>query len=82
MKIVWDEPKRLTNLDKHGMDFADLTEEFFAEATIYPAKATRSVALGLFGRGSVTVIFTRLGSEAISVVSMRRASAKERSLVR
>ena len=26
MKIVWDEPKRLANLDKHGLDFADLNE--------------------------------------------------------
>jgi uncharacterized DUF497 family protein len=29
MKIVWDEPKRLANLDKHGLDFADLNETFF-----------------------------------------------------
>jgi uncharacterized protein (DUF4415 family) len=28
MKIVWDEPKRLANLDKHGLDFADLNEAF------------------------------------------------------
>jgi uncharacterized DUF497 family protein len=28
MKIVWDEPKRLANLDKHGLDFADLNETF------------------------------------------------------
>jgi uncharacterized DUF497 family protein len=29
MQIVWDEPKRLANLDKHGLDFADLNETFF-----------------------------------------------------
>jgi hypothetical protein len=23
MKIFWDEPKRLANLDKHGLDFRD-----------------------------------------------------------
>jgi hypothetical protein len=28
MEIVWDEPKRLANLDKHGLDFADLDETF------------------------------------------------------
>jgi uncharacterized DUF497 family protein len=28
MKIVWDEPNRLANLDKHGLDFADLNETF------------------------------------------------------
>jgi len=25
MKVLWDEPKRLANLDKHGLDFADLS---------------------------------------------------------
>jgi uncharacterized DUF497 family protein len=29
VKIIWDEPKRLANLDKHGMNFADLNERFF-----------------------------------------------------
>jgi uncharacterized DUF497 family protein len=28
MKILWDEPKRLAKLDKHGLDFADLDEAF------------------------------------------------------
>jgi uncharacterized protein len=28
MQILWDEPKRLANLDKHGLDFADLNEAF------------------------------------------------------
>jgi uncharacterized protein len=28
MKIVWDEPKRLANLSKHELDFADLNETF------------------------------------------------------
>src|SRR6266567_9022768 len=29
MKIVWDEPKRLANLARHGLDFADLNETFW-----------------------------------------------------
>lgn len=29
MRIVWDEHKRLVNIDRHGMDFADLDEAFF-----------------------------------------------------
>jgi hypothetical protein len=24
MRILWDEPKRLANIARHGMDFADL----------------------------------------------------------
>lgn len=37
--IVWDERKRLANLDKHGLDFADLDEDFFLNALVLPAKA-------------------------------------------
>jgi uncharacterized DUF497 family protein len=28
MMIVWDEPKRQANVEKHGLDFADLTLDF------------------------------------------------------
>jgi uncharacterized DUF497 family protein len=31
VKIVWDEPKRLANLEKHGLDFADLDEAYFSK---------------------------------------------------
>ena len=42
MRILWDEPKRRQNLAKHGMDFAELDLEFFASATITPAKGARA----------------------------------------
>lgn len=39
MRIVWDEPKRLANIDKHdGVDLAEVTEEFLNEAKLFPAK--------------------------------------------
>ena len=37
MEIVWDEPKRLANLDKHGLDFAELDEIFFEGAVVLPS---------------------------------------------
>jgi uncharacterized protein len=78
MKIVWGEIKHRTNLHKHGMDFADIDLEFFARATIFPSKIGRLAAVGNISGIMATVIFTRLGSEAISIISMRAASAKER----
>ena len=81
MKIVWDEPKRESNLTKHGLDFAALTVEFFEASTVYPAKSDRFVAIGeLNGQVIVAVVFRPLGSEAISIISMRPASRKERGL--
>ena len=42
MRIVWDEPKRLANLAKHGLDFEELEHGFdFAEAIIRPARVSR-----------------------------------------
>lgn len=82
MKIVWDEIKRRANLDKHGLDFADLDEAFFAAALVVPAKDGRQMAIGMF-RGEVVIatVFAPLGTEAISIVSMRRADRAERRLL-
>ncbi|MGD0636053.1 MAG: BrnT family toxin [Beijerinckiaceae bacterium] len=81
MKIVWDEPKRIANLAKHGLDQAAITFEFFLSARIAPAKAGRFQALGLFNGEPVSVIFKPLGTEAFSIVSMRPANAKERKFL-
>ena len=79
MMIVWDEPKRQINLTKHGLDFADLTLDFFKTAQIETAKQKRFLAVGrLEGVAIIAVVFRPLGSEAISVISMRRASKIER----
>lgn len=80
MKIIWDEIKRQTNIDKHGLDFADLDEGFFEEALLFPAKLGRRQAIGELEPGIVVVIFTMLGSEGLSVISLRPANRKEREL--
>ncbi|TIV64418.1 MAG: hypothetical protein E5V86_15485 [Mesorhizobium sp.] len=80
MKIVWDEPKRLANIDKHSLDFAALDEEFFLGSTIRAAKAGRFRAIGRIAGGIVAVVFARLGTEGISIVSMRPANQTERRL--
>lgn len=78
MKIVWDEPKREKNLATHGLDFASLSVEFFAEAIVIPAKLGRRMAIGILDNGVIATIFLTLGREGISVISMRPASRKER----
>jgi len=80
MKIVWDEPKRHRNLAKHSLDFADLTLEFFLSALVGPAREGRFKAVGeLSGQIVVVVVFKPLGTEALSIISMRPASRKERT---
>ncbi|MEP9389747.1 BrnT family toxin [Mesorhizobium sp. KR9-304] len=80
MRLVWDEPKRQQNIAKHGLDFAVLTSEFFENARLEDAKSGRFLAVGEFeGITIIAVVFRPLGSEALSIISMRRASKAERN---
>jgi uncharacterized DUF497 family protein len=81
MRFVWDEPKRLANIARHGMDFADLDQAFFEGSVIVPAKSGRLIAVGRHHGGIILVVFVVLGAEGLSVVSMRPASRKERRLI-
>ena len=85
MQIFWDEPKRLANLEKHGLDFADLENGFdfvnALEAPTYPSRTgrERKVLIGeLNGALIVAAVMSPLGTEALSVASLRRATEKER----
>lgn len=59
------------------MDFADLDLEFFEKADIGSARDGRLLAHGRLN-GWIAVVFVTLGSEALSIVSMRPASVRER----
>jgi uncharacterized DUF497 family protein len=82
MMMSWDEPKRLANIDKHGLDFALIELDFFASALVTGSHAGRYKAIGLMGNAIVAVvIFAPLGREAISIISLRLANRKERRLI-
>jgi hypothetical protein len=85
--IVWDEPKRIANLAKHGLDLAAFESGFdFETAVNRPTRPSRTGRLrtrliGMFeGRLVVAAIVSPLGTEALSIVSLRPASASERVL--
>ena len=80
MKIIWDERKRLKNVEKHRLDFRELELGFFAGAMILNARDGRLKAIGDLAEDTVAVIFVRLGIEGMSLISLRPASRKERSL--
>ncbi|WP_075291314.1 BrnT family toxin [Pararhizobium arenae] len=80
MKIVYDESKRLSNIAKHALDFAEIDLAFFEAAIVVAAKARRFKAIGPFRDGLTSVVFFQLGEEGLSLISMRPASKKERLL--
>ncbi len=61
MKLIWDETKRLANLAKHGLDFAEFEAAFdFDNAIETPAHPSRTGRPGwaLIGefKGEVVVV--------------------------
>ncbi|HWU63598.1 MAG TPA: BrnT family toxin [Ensifer sp.] len=81
MKIVWDERKRRSNLEKHGLDFDDVFDFAWETACIEPTHSGRMKAVGYLRNGVAVVVYAELGTEAISIVSFRPANRKERSLL-
>jgi uncharacterized DUF497 family protein len=79
MIFVWDEAKRLSNLAKHGLDFSDIEIHFnWESAALTPARMKRIKAVGQLKSEIAVVIFALLGNEALSLISARKASKRER----
>ena len=81
MELIWDETKRLANLDKHGFDFEEVVFFDWQNAVFVRAHSNRIKAVGRYRNGSAVLICATLGTEAISIVSFRIASPKERKLL-
>jgi uncharacterized DUF497 family protein len=81
MLFAWDERKRLSNLEKHGLDFFDVSTVFEAPHIIVPSAhegdEERFLAIGVFEGRFVTVVYTTR-SKAMRIISFRRARHEER----
>ena len=80
VRFLWDPAKYQRNLERHGLDFGIITIVFLADAIIRPANG-RLQAIGVIDGRAVSLIFSPLGSEAVSLISLRLASARERALL-
>lgn len=84
MPFEWDENKRLSNIEKHGIDFADAVKIFDAFAvTRQDTRADygeeRYVAVGLLDGREITVIYTPREDNR-RIISARRARVEERKV--
>ena len=84
MDFTWDEPKRLANLRKHGVDFAFAERVFEGptftfEDTREDYRERRWVTLGLSGMKVMVIVHTETEDE-IHVISMREADNDEQLL--
>lgn len=80
MRVLWDEPKRLTNIEDHNLDFADAERFDWVSSIVRPSHSRRFRAIGMLDSRLVAIIFAPVGTEAISIISMRQASKNERKI--
>ena len=81
MRYEWDEKKRQTNLEKHGLDFIDAPLVLEAEEkAVFPARSeqeSRFKAIAPVGETYLVVIYTERKPK-IRIISFRPAKRKER----
>jgi len=81
MKFIWDESKRISNINKHDLDF-ELTYLVFEQDTFtfednrIAYNERRFVTLGLLNGIVVVVVHTETG-DVIRVISLRKAVKNE-----
>lgn len=81
MRYEWDEAKRRSNIQKHGIDFVGI-EKAFADTTLtvlddrFDYAESRFITLALLS-GRVVVIAHTEAQEAIRIISVRKATKNE-----
>ena len=81
-EFEWDESKRQSNIEKHGIDFADIQPIFTnpvvqREDNRYDYGETRIILLGIANEVVFCVVYTWRGSVG-RIISARRANKRER----
>ncbi|MDJ0591957.1 MAG: BrnT family toxin [Pleurocapsa sp. MO_226.B13] len=82
MRYQWDRNKAATNLNKHGIDFADAVSVFSDELaiTIFDERfeEERFVTIGTDCFNRILVVVYTLRNDEIRLISARKATRKER----
>ena len=82
LDFEWDETKRLTNLEKHGIDFEDAIGIWEDDVVEVPSSRShhgenRLVAFGVLEGRLIAVVYTDRGGVR-RIISARRAGRSER----
>ncbi len=85
MELEWDEAKRQKTLQTRGLDFADVAQIDWDTAIVFDDDREdygeeRQVCLGLLHGQWVVAAYTFRG-DALRVISMRKASRRERRMI-
>ncbi len=84
MKFEWDEAKRISNLAKHDIDFADAVGVFFDDLALTITDSGmycehRFVTLGIDHKSKMLVVVNmQRDNDVIRIISARKATKRER----
>jgi uncharacterized protein len=84
MNFTWDEPKRQSNLKKHGLDFADAAKVFRGPLVLFEDQREsygeqRMIGIGLLDYLVVLIVHVE-SDDSIRIISMRKADSDETDL--
>jgi len=84
MRFEWDEAKRLSNIEKHGIDFADVPAMFDGTVVTiaderFDYGENRYITLGLLKYRVIVVAHTD-ENNVIRIISARKATKNEEKL--
>jgi uncharacterized DUF497 family protein len=82
-QFEWDERKNRENIKKHGFDFVDAEEMFRGVLVVDPDTRkdygeSRWSGIGTIRGRTAVLVFTERGPETIRIISLRKASRRER----
>ncbi|MGH9511816.1 MAG: BrnT family toxin [Terriglobales bacterium] len=83
MIFEWNQAKNRANIRKHGLDFADAEELFRGILLAHPDlredhEEERWIGIGAMQGRTLVVAFTQRGPETIRIISLRKATRRER----
>lgn len=82
MKFEWDEAKNVANLQKHGIDFADVVEIFDGVMLVQRDEREdygegRWIGIGSVQSSLLVVIYTERHGDTLRLISARKATKYE-----
>jgi uncharacterized DUF497 family protein len=82
-RFEWDDAKNRSNIRKHGFDFVDAEEMFRGILLARPDTREdygekRCIGIGTIRNRTAVVVFSERGPENIRIISLRKASRRER----
>lgn len=85
MRYEWDEAKNLTNIEKHGLDFADAPEVLTGRCVTFVDDRfdygeERFISIGTLKGRVVVIAHAPRGPDVTRIISMRKGNRRDQKI--